>query len=138
MSCIRVSALKCVGSRDIVRPSLWRTAILPPYAKRHGRLHDRQQLRYVRHQYAHRFPPLAVRYRVTLAFRLAPSDVPGLHSTTSIIIAVIFVALLIQIIHEMSSLEVVDIYTTLLLTFGYYILLVPLYIWRLLIFGNLP
>ena len=63
---------------------------------------------------------------------LAPSEVPGLRLTISIFIAATFLALLIQIIRDVSSLEVVEVYIILLLTFGYYLFLVPLYIWRVL------
>jgi len=63
---------------------------------------------------------------------MAPSEVPGLRFTISLFIAATFLALLIQILRDVSSLEVVEVYIILLLTFGYYLFLVPLYVWRLL------
>ena len=71
-------------------------------------------------------------YGTILASWLAPSEVPGFRFSISIFIAATFVALLIQIIRDVSSLEVVEVYIILLLTFGYYLFFVPLFIWRLL------
>ena len=71
-------------------------------------------------------------YSGELAARLAPSEVTGIRLTISLFIAATFLALLIQVILDVSNLQVVEVYIILLLTFGYYLFLVPLYAWRLL------
>ena len=71
-------------------------------------------------------------YASDLASWLAPSEVDGIRLTNSVFIAATFLALLIQVILDVSNLRVVEVYVILLLTFGYYLFLVPLYIWRLL------
>ena len=71
-------------------------------------------------------------YAGDLASWLAPSEVDGILLTNSIIIAATFLALLIQDIFDVPNLQVVEVYIILLLTFGYYLFFVPLYIWRLL------
>ncbi len=71
-------------------------------------------------------------YSGELAARLAPSEVNGIRLTISLFIAATFLALLIQVILDVSNLQVVEVYIILLLTFGYYLFLVPLYAWRLL------
>ena len=71
-------------------------------------------------------------YAGDLASWLAPSEVNGIRVTNSIFIAATFLALLIQVILDVSNLQVVEVYIILLLTFGYFLFLVPLYVWRLL------
>lgn len=72
-------------------------------------------------------------YAGDLASWLALSEVDGIRLTNSVFIAATFLALLIQVIVDVSNLQVVKVYVILLLTFDYYLFLVPLYIWRLLI-----
>lgn len=71
-------------------------------------------------------------YSAILASWLAPSEVPSIRLTVNLFIAATFLALLIQVIDNVSNLQIVEIYIILLLTFGYYLFFVPLYIWRLL------
>ena len=71
-------------------------------------------------------------YSGDLASWFAPSEVQGIRLTNSVFIAATFLALLIQIIRNISNLQVVEVYIILLLTFGYYLFLVPLYVWRIL------
>lgn len=62
---------------------------------------------------------------------VARKEVPSMRLSLSFFVAAIFLALIIQTHHE--NLRPVEIYIVLLLTFGGYLHLVPLYIWRLLI-----
>jgi hypothetical protein len=62
---------------------------------------------------------------------LARSEVPGLRFTNALFVAATFLALVIQTARDVSGLQVVEVYIILLLTFGGYLALVPLYIWRL-------
>lgn len=71
-------------------------------------------------------------YAGDLASWLAPSEVNRIRLTISVFIAATFLALLIQVILKIPSLQVVEIYITLLLTFGYFLFLVLLYVWRML------
>lgn len=71
-------------------------------------------------------------YAGDLASWLVPSEVNGIRLTVSVFIAATFLALLIQVILDVSNLQVVEVYIILLLTFGYFLFFVPLYIWRLL------
>ena len=71
-------------------------------------------------------------YSGELAARLAPSEVNGIRLTNSLFVAATFLALLIQVVLDVSNLQVAEVYIILLLTFGYYLFLVPLYAWRLL------
>lgn len=71
-------------------------------------------------------------YAGDLASWLVPSEVNRIRLTISVLIAATFLALLIQVILEVSSLQVVEIYIILLLAFGYFLFLVPLYVWRML------
>lgn len=71
-------------------------------------------------------------FAVDLASWFAPSEVRGIRLTNSIFIAATFLALLIQVSLNVSNLQVVEVYIILLLTFGYYLFFVPLYIWRVL------
>lgn len=75
-------------------------------------------------------------YAGNFASWLALSEVVELRLTNSIFIAATFLAPLIQVILDVSNLQVVEVYIILLLTFGYYLFFVPLYIWRLLIGYN--
>ena len=59
-------------------------------------------------------------YSSILASWLAPSEIEGLRFTNSLFVALMFLALIISIANDASSLQLVDIYVTLLLTFGYY------------------
>ena len=70
-------------------------------------------------------------YRSILASWLAPSKIEGLRFTNSLFFASTFLALIISISNDASSLQPVDIYVRLLLTFGYYLFLVPLYAWNI-------
>jgi hypothetical protein len=67
---------------------------------------------------------------------LAPSEVEGLRFSNTFFIAATFLALLILTIQDVSSLHIVEVYIILLLTFGYFLFLVPLYLWRILIMSN--
>ena len=70
-------------------------------------------------------------YGAILASWLAPSEVDTLRFTITVFIAATFVALIAQIARDVDSLDVVEVYIILLLTFGYFLFLVPLYTWRL-------
>ncbi|TVY73587.1 hypothetical protein LSUE1_G006853, partial [Lachnellula suecica] len=69
-------------------------------------------------------------YSTILAVWIAPKEVPSLRLSNSLFVAATFLALIIQTAKE--NLRPVEIYIILLLTFGGYLYLVPLYIWRLL------
>lgn len=71
-------------------------------------------------------------YAVDLASWFAQSEVSGIRLTNSVFIAATFLALVVQVILDVSNLKVVEVYVILLLTFGYFLFFVPLYIWRLL------
>lgn len=71
-------------------------------------------------------------YAGDLASWLAPSEVNGLRLTNSVFIAAIFLFLLVHVILDISNRQVFEVYNILLLTFGYFFSLVPLYIWRIL------
>ena len=71
-------------------------------------------------------------YAGDLASWFAPSEVEAIRITNSVFIAATFLALLIQVIRDISNLQVVEVYIILLVTFGYYLFLVPLYAWRIL------
>ena len=71
-------------------------------------------------------------YAGDLASWFAPSEVQAIRVTNSVFISATFLALLIQIIRNVSNLQVVEVYIILLVTFGYYLFLVPLYVWRIL------
>ena len=75
-------------------------------------------------------------YSSILASWLAPSEIEGLRFTNSPCVASTFLALTVSIANDASSLQLVDIYMTLLLTFGYYLFLIPLYAWRILTAGK--
>jgi hypothetical protein len=69
-------------------------------------------------------------YSTILASWIARPEVPSLRVSNSLFVAAAFLALIIQTVKE--NLRPVEIYIVLLLTFGGYLYLVPLYIWRLL------
>jgi len=69
-------------------------------------------------------------YSTILASWIARSEVPGLRLSNFLFVAATFLALIIQTAKK--KLRPVEIYIVLLLTFGGYLYLVPLYIWRLL------
>jgi len=71
-----------------------------------------------------------------LSSSLAPSEVEGLRYSNSFFIAATFLALLILSIQDVSSLQVVEVYIILLLTFGFFLFMVPLYFWRILTKSN--
>lgn len=71
-----------------------------------------------------------------LASWLAPSEIEGLRFTNSLFVASTFLALTISTANDASSLQPVDIYVTLLLTFGYCLFLLPLYAWRIVTAGK--
>jgi hypothetical protein len=75
-------------------------------------------------------------YGSILASWFAPSEIEGLRFTNSLFVASTFLALVISAADGSSNLQTVDIYVTLLLTFGYYLFLVPLYVWRIVTGGN--
>lgn len=60
---------------------------------------------------------------------MAPKEVPGLRFTYAVFVTATFLALMIQT--PRKNLQIVEIYIVLLLTFGFYLFLVPLYLWRL-------
>ena len=60
----------------------------------------------------------------------------SLRFSNNVFAAATFLALLILIVGDVSSLQPVEIYIILLLTFGYTLLLIPIYIWRLFTFGD--
>lgn len=75
-------------------------------------------------------------YSSILASWLAPSEIDGLRFTNSLFVASTFLALIISTATGASNLQAVDIYVTLLLTFGSYLFLIPLYAWRIVTAGN--
>jgi hypothetical protein len=58
-------------------------------------------------------------------------EVKGVRFTLALFVAATFLALLIQTIVDVRNLQVVDVYVTLLLTFGAYLSLIPIYLWRI-------
>jgi hypothetical protein len=59
-------------------------------------------------------------------------EITGLRFSNNIFAAATFLALLILIVGDVSSLQVVEVYIVLLLTFGFSFVLIPIYLWRLL------
>ena len=70
-------------------------------------------------------------YGGILASWLAKSEVPGMRLANGLFVAATFLALIIQIGESTSNLRIVEIYIILLLTFGAYLFLVPIYFWRI-------
>ncbi len=58
-------------------------------------------------------------------------EVKGLRSALALFTAATFLALVIQTIVYVGNLQVVDVYITLLLTFGAYLYWIPVYLWRI-------
>jgi hypothetical protein len=75
-------------------------------------------------------------YSSILALWLALSEIEGLRFTNSLFVASAFLALIISTSNDASGLQPVGIYVTLLLTFGYYLFLIPLYAWRVVTTGK--
>lgn len=71
-----------------------------------------------------------------IASWLAPSEVPAIRFGINVFVAATFLALVILTGRDVQSLEVVETYIILLLTFGSYAYLVPLFAWRVLTWGN--
>lgn len=67
-----------------------------------------------------------------LAAWIAPSEVKGLRFSTELFVAATFLALIIHTAGDVDSLQHVEIYIVLLLMFGVYLVLIPIYLWRLL------
>jgi hypothetical protein len=63
-------------------------------------------------------------------------EAKGLSFSNNIFSAATFIALAILISNDVDSLQVVEIYIVLLLTFGYSLFLVPIYLWRLFTRNN--
>lgn len=59
-------------------------------------------------------------------------ELTALRFSINVFAAATFLALVILIVRDVSSLQIVEIYIVLLLTFGYSLALVPIYLWRLL------
>jgi hypothetical protein len=68
-------------------------------------------------------------YGAIIASWVARSEIQGLRITLAFFIAATFLALIIQTIQK--NLQTVEIYIILLLTFGSYLSLIPLFAWRL-------
>ena len=71
-------------------------------------------------------------YGAILARWIAPSEVKNLAFSQDLFVAATFLALIILTANDIRSLEPVETYIVLLLMFGAYLALVPIYIWRLL------
>ncbi|KAF1965812.1 hypothetical protein BU23DRAFT_560775 [Bimuria novae-zelandiae CBS 107.79] len=71
-------------------------------------------------------------YGAILARWIAPSEVKNLASSLDLFAAATFLALIILTANDINILEPVETYIVLLLMFGAYLVLVPIYIWRLL------
>jgi hypothetical protein len=71
-------------------------------------------------------------YGAILARWLAPSEVKNLAFSMDVFVAATFLALAILTAGRVDSLEPVETYIVLLLMFGAYLALVPIYVWRLL------
>ncbi|KAJ4287720.1 hypothetical protein N0V90_012424 [Kalmusia sp. IMI 367209] len=67
-----------------------------------------------------------------LARIMAPSEIRSLTFSNDLFVAAAFLALIISTANDVYSLEPVETYIVLLLMFGVYLVLVPIYIWRLL------
>lgn len=71
-------------------------------------------------------------YGAILARWIAPSEVKNLAFSLDIFVAATFLALINLTFNDFNSLEPVETYIVLLLLFGAYLALVPIYVWRLL------
>lgn len=63
---------------------------------------------------------------------MAPSEVKTLRFSIDLFVAASFLALVILTVRDVNSLQPVETYIVLLLMFGAYLALIPIYIWRLL------
>ncbi|KAK3331474.1 hypothetical protein B0H66DRAFT_97898 [Apodospora peruviana] len=71
-----------------------------------------------------------------LASWIARTEVPGLRLANSFFIGATFLALIIQASYSAPTIRAVDIYITLLLTYGSYYYYVPVYLWRIVTMCN--
>jgi len=71
-------------------------------------------------------------YGVILARWIAPSEVKAIGFSIDLFVAATFLALIILTANDVESLQPVETYIVLLLMFGSYLVLVPIYLWRLL------
>ncbi|KAF1997790.1 hypothetical protein P154DRAFT_524525 [Amniculicola lignicola CBS 123094] len=71
-------------------------------------------------------------YGAIFAAWLAPSEVRGLRFTIDAFVSASFLALIILTAGDIKSLEPAETYIVLLLMFGAYLALIPIYIWRIL------
>ncbi|KAF2639521.1 hypothetical protein P280DRAFT_402131 [Massarina eburnea CBS 473.64] len=67
-------------------------------------------------------------YGMILASWIAPSEVKSLAFSNDIFVAATFLALIIETAGHVDRIQPVEIYIVLLLTFGAYIALVPIYL----------
>ena len=67
-----------------------------------------------------------------LARIMAPSEIKSLTFSNDLFVAATFLALIISTANDVYNLQPVETYIVLLLMFGTYLVLVPIYIWRLL------
>ena len=70
-------------------------------------------------------------YGAILARWMAPSEIKSVGYTTDVFVAATFLALIILTAEDVESLQPVETYIVLLLMFGAYLALVPMYLWRL-------
>lgn len=70
-------------------------------------------------------------FGVIFATWIAPDEVPGFRFGNGLFVAATFLALVIQESRDVNALQVVEVYIILLLMFGAYVYIVPVYIWRL-------
>jgi hypothetical protein len=71
-------------------------------------------------------------YGAILARWIAPSEVKAIGFSIDIFVAATFLALIVLTANDVDSLQPVETYIVLLLMFGSYLALVPIYFWRLL------
>ncbi|KAF2472760.1 uncharacterized protein BDR25DRAFT_365913 [Lindgomyces ingoldianus] len=71
-------------------------------------------------------------YGAIFAAWFAPTESRSLRFTNALFIAASFLALVIITARDMESLQPVEVYIILLLMFGAYLALIPIYLWRLL------
>ncbi|KAJ4353472.1 uncharacterized protein N0V89_005202 [Didymosphaeria variabile] len=71
-------------------------------------------------------------YGAILARWMAPSEVKNVAFSTDMFVAATFLALIILTESDIDNLEPAETYIVLLLMFGAYLALVPIYVWRLL------
>jgi predicted branched-subunit amino acid permease len=71
-------------------------------------------------------------YGAIMARWIAPSEVKTLAFSIDLFVAATFLALIVLTANDIESLEPVETYIVLLLMFGAYLALVPIYVWRLL------